>query len=388
MTKERRIKLLRELQKARGNSHIIAYATSTRPNLEAQMANDAIRIIYENLKTIKTKPEETKIDLFLYSNGGDAVMPWRLVSLIREFACKFDVLVPFRAYSAATLTCLGADNIVMHPMGELGPIDPSVTNAFNPRDEYGRYKPISVEDVSSYFALIKDELGSHQQDLIQAISGLTAQVHPLALGNVKRQHQQSEQTAKKLLRKHMPLEKEREIEDIVRHLKSKLFYHGYPINRKEAKQDLKLNIVEPEKKVEKLMWDLYLEFEKDMELQNPFQPEIEVNNASQPLREQFKQLNFEILKLLEEPQTPENQAQIQGQLQLKQMRLQILLQLLSRVEVPIKPAKRAIVQSIESSHAFTSEGRIVCEHFRHPQTGTLERKIMLEVTNEGWGKED
>ena len=271
MSKEERFKLIQELQKARGGRHLIAYVTSSKTNMGAQMADDAIRVIYEHLARIKTKPEDTKIDLFLYSYGGDAVMPWRLVNLIREFAASFEVLIPYKAYSAATLACLGADRIIMHPMGELGPIDPSVSNEFNPRNEYGRYMAISVEDVSAYFALIKDELGiTHQDDLIQAISSLTAAVHPLALGNVKRQHQQSEQTAKKLLRKHMPTEKEREMDDIVRLLKSKLFYHGYPINRKEAKDDLKLNIVEPDKRVEDLMWKLYLRFESDMDMQTPF----------------------------------------------------------------------------------------------------------------------
>ena len=387
MTKEKRFTLIKELQKARSGRHLIAYVTSSKTNMGAQMADDAIRVIYDHLTHIKSKPENTKIDLFLYSYGGDAVMPWRLVNLIREFASSFEVLVPYKAYSAATLACLGADKIVMHPMGELGPIDPSVSNEFNPRNEYGRYLPISVEDVTAYFSLIKDELGiTHQDDLIQAITSLTSSVHPLALGNIKRQHQQSEQTAKKLLRKHMPSEKEREMEDIVRHLKSKLFYHGYPINRKEAKNDLKLDVVEPDKRVEELMWKLYLEFESDMDMQTPFQPEILINNDAglSRFRQRFNKKNLELLKLLDKPQTPEIQAQTQR----IQFELQTLLQMMSRVDIPIKTVKRAMIQCESISDAFTTEGRLVCEYFRHPQTQTLEKKIMVEVIKEGWHKEE
>src|SRR5439155_25016739 len=97
-----------------------------------------------------------KLDVFLVSNGGDSVVPWRLVSLFREFAKSFNVLIPYRAYSAATLLALGADEIVMHPFGELGPIDPTVSNDFNPKEaSTNRVLGISVEDVKSYVNFIK-----------------------------------------------------------------------------------------------------------------------------------------------------------------------------------------------------------------------------------------
>ncbi|MBU0734226.1 MAG: hypothetical protein KKG10_08760, partial [Proteobacteria bacterium] len=46
--------------------------------------------------------------------------------MLREFCEKLAVLVPFRAHSAGTTLALGADEIVMGPLGELGPVDPSV----------------------------------------------------------------------------------------------------------------------------------------------------------------------------------------------------------------------------------------------------------------------
>lgn len=68
------------------------------------------------------------------------------------------MIVPHRAFSAATSIALGADEIIMYPMGMLGPTDPTVMNAFNaqnPRNP-NELLGISVEDVSAYIKLIKE----------------------------------------------------------------------------------------------------------------------------------------------------------------------------------------------------------------------------------------
>ena len=46
-----------------------------------------------------------KIDLFLYSRGGEINVPWSLVSMARQFLGDrpLGVLIPFRAHSGATL---------------------------------------------------------------------------------------------------------------------------------------------------------------------------------------------------------------------------------------------------------------------------------------------
>ncbi len=240
------------------------------------MAMDSIRLIYEHLRRAEPK-SWGNIDLFLYSNGGDGTVPWRLVTLIREKAKRFSVLVPFRAFSAATLTALGADSVVMHPMGTLGPTDPTVTNQFNPIDPTNPQKRIgiSVEDVTAYIALIKDDANiRHDDELVLAFNKLAEQVHPLALGNVKRSLSQSRMMAEKLLSLHMKGGKdEHRIQEIVDSLTSKLFFHGHPINRTEAREQVGLVTVEtPTAEVEDLMWELYTDYEQEMRLAQPFKP--------------------------------------------------------------------------------------------------------------------
>lgn len=278
MAKAERVRLIKEIEKHR-ESRVISYITSTRPGLEVQMAMDSIRRIYEHLTSERENCK--KIDLFIHSNGGDGIVPWRLVTLIREFCEKFAVIVPHRAFSAATLTALGADEVVMHGMGMLGPTDPTVVNPFNPQDPANPSQKlgISVEDVTAYLALIKEDAGiTHDDELVLAFNKLADQVHPLALGNVKRSLSQSRMMARKLLGLHMDAAQEaHKIKEIVDNLTSKLFYHGHPINRAEAKNQLGLPTIQnPDPEVEDLIWKLYLDYELEMKLDEPFNIALEL----------------------------------------------------------------------------------------------------------------
>ena len=275
MPRAERVALIEKLQALRSNRLCVVYVTSTRGNHEIAMADDVIRLFYDHLEAERDKAGNG-VDLFIHSNGGQGTVPWRLVSLIREYTQKFAVLVPHRAFSAATLVAMGADEIIMHRMGVLGPIDPSVANLFNPPHPQNPGQPlsISVEDVTAYFKLIQDEIGIHHEDeLIQAVVALTEKIHPLALGNVQRSHHQARMMARKLLKQHMSLEtQEHEIDQIIDNLKSNLFYHGHPINRKEAKTDLHLKVTEAADDQADVMWRLYVEYENALKMTEPFQP--------------------------------------------------------------------------------------------------------------------
>ncbi len=284
--KEKRTDLIEQLQTIRGNSLLITFVTGTRKGLDFPIAMDSIRKFFEHLRFVADIDPKPKIDLFIHSNGGEGIVPWKLVTLIREYSSEFNVLVPHRAFSAATLIALGADNIIMHPMGMLGPTDPTVSNQFNPQDPLNpqRLLGISVEDVGAYIDLIKKDFGiTHQDELIQAVNMLSGKVHPLALGNVKRFHSQSRMLARKILRLHMQDADEHKLNEIVDNLTSKLFFHGHPINRKEAKEDLGLKVTYPDREEENLIWNLYLEYEKEMKLDEEFRPIDEFLNQNPSL---------------------------------------------------------------------------------------------------------
>jgi hypothetical protein len=281
MAYKERIEIVKELEKLRG-SNIICYLTSVRPGVPAQMAEDQVRVFFDHLQLLPKRPVE-KLDIFLCSNGGSGTVPWRLVALFREFAASFNVLIPFRAYSAASLLALGANEIVMHPFAELGPIDPTVTNDYNPVEQStGRKLGISVEDVRAYVGFIKDTVGiTHEDELVQVIRVLAEKIHPLALGNVERFVMQSRMIAKKILKTHMgEASKEHEIQELVETMASKLYFHGHPINRSEAKNDLHLKVVNnASERIETLMWNLYRDFEEEFKNQDTFNPATLLSNV-------------------------------------------------------------------------------------------------------------
>jgi Serine dehydrogenase proteinase len=276
-----RVKLIEEIERLR-NSKVVSYLTTIRPNSVAQMAEDAVREMFDHLLLLPSRPVK-QLDVFLCSNGGSGTVPWRLVSLFREFAEKVAVLIPYRAYSAATMLALGADEIVMGPFAEMGPIDPTVTNEYNPVDPATQQRiGISVEDVKAYVAFVKDTVGiRHEDELIKAIEILAQKVHPLALGNVERFISQSRMIARKILLTHMAEEPSKhEIDEIIDTLASKLYFHGHPINRREARDELKLKVspnVPPE--LETAMWKLYLDYEAELQNKITFDPMADIYRA-------------------------------------------------------------------------------------------------------------
>lgn len=278
MTKEELIKKLEEIF----STKIISYITSDKKNGPgASIATDALDLFPRHLDSIG---EVDSISLFIYSRGGDVDVPWRLVNMIREYCKKFNVIIPYRAHSAATMICLGANKILMGKMSELSPIDPSVSNAFNPDDPKNPINkiPISVEDVTSFVELVKKEIDAetdkdiNKSDIICNIfQQLTNKIHPLALGNVQRSHKQIRFLSKILLElhlKHSNEEDNHKIEFIVDTLTEKLYSHMHLISRYEAKNIIGLKVDYLNNDEENLVKQLYEIYKTELSIGSYFNP--------------------------------------------------------------------------------------------------------------------
>jgi hypothetical protein len=276
MNTQKNIKKIEELRE----SKVITYITSDRQGpVNARVAMDIIPIISQQLRKIG---KTNKIDLVIYSSGGDTMVPWRLVSMIREYCNHFSVIIPYKAHSAATMISLGADEVVMSDMSELSPIDPSTTNVFNPTDPKNPQNriPISVEDVMAYFDLAKNKFGiKNDTDLTEIFKKFVdsnPSIHPLALGNINRTHNLIKIIAKRLLKSHKEPMKEEEIEKVIEFLTEKLYSHQYYIGRKEAKEDLGIkSVVFADKNLSDLMTEIYEDYEKEMNMRKMWNPETE-----------------------------------------------------------------------------------------------------------------
>lgn len=150
-----RVELYRELEKE-FDSKILVYVTSDRPNMAAQISPDVIDYFIDHLDKIKPCG---KISLFLYTRGGDTSTARNIVNLLRMYGDTLQVIIPHKARSAGTIISLGANEIVMTKQATLGPIDPSLYTARNPRRPEGGIFPVSVEAVKGYLEFAKNELG-------------------------------------------------------------------------------------------------------------------------------------------------------------------------------------------------------------------------------------
>lgn len=264
--------LIRQISEIRQSS-VICYIGGDRQNISTRIAPDIIPVLYKHLEEMGNN---NKIDLFLFTKGGDVLSALRLVHLIYEYTDNFSVLIPYRAYSAGTLISLGASEIVMGKMGELSPVDPNVTSMFNPEDPSNPHVrlPINVEDVYSFFSIARDVVGIKNDDaLAKVLTHLVDHVHPLAIGTIQRTYSLIRVVAKKLLLTHIDISEEAKIDKIVDNLTEKLFAHNYMISRREAREDIKLPVVYCSDQLEKAIWQLYEKYKEDLMLEQPFNPE-------------------------------------------------------------------------------------------------------------------
>jgi hypothetical protein len=269
--------LLRELEQIR-DSKIICYIGADRQSISTRIAPDIIPVFYKHL--VSLGPIK-KLDLFLFTKGGDVLTALRLVDLIYEFTDQFSLLIPYKAYSAGTLIALGASEILMNKTGELSPIDPNVTSIYNPQDPLNSTArlPVSVEDIYSFFAVTKN-LGIINEDaMVQVFLRLLDTVQPLAIGSLYRSYLLIRDVAQKLLIRHLDkLSEEQKINDIVEKLTKKFFSHNYIIGRKEALESLKLPIIYSPEVLESKLWLLYEHYADYLDLDKPYSPELSADH--------------------------------------------------------------------------------------------------------------
>jgi hypothetical protein len=273
MGRAERESLIKELEETRG-SKVLCYVTGDRNPAPAQIGDDALRPMYDHLRALG---HVKKLDLFVYSRGGAIDVPWRIVSALRTWSDEWDVLVPFRAQSAATLVALGADNIVLGPHGELGPIDP-ILNIQRfvqmPGGPQGTLvqETVSVEDVMAYVRFVQTRAGLSDQDALAVSLGrLADRLDAVALGNVYRTHSHIRDVARRILLSRRTPASEQTLATIIETLAERVYAHGHAIGLKSA-QEIGLPVRPASPEEDRVMWALLTDYESEMKLREPLDP--------------------------------------------------------------------------------------------------------------------
>lgn len=276
MARDDRLELIRQIEQRRG-SRVLVYVTGDRQNADAQMGGDAVRPIFEHVRAIRPC---NKLDVFVYSRGGALNVPWPLANAFRNAASgSWNVLVPYKAHSAATLLSLGADEIVMGAHGELGPIDPIMTATRAQPGGPPIQDRINVEDVMAYVRFVRERAGlSDQAALAEAITQLTGRLDAVALGSVHRTHSHIRDVARRMLLSRKEVAGEQALQNIVETLAERVYAHDHAIAMPEA-ADIGLPVKAADDDLDDLMWALLEQYEDQLKLREPFDPQALVQTS-------------------------------------------------------------------------------------------------------------
>ena len=342
---------------------LIVYVTSKRDGINAFMASDALPFFIDQLDQLP--PGTTNLDLLIVSLGGDPMVAWRIMSLVRQRGVdKVSVLIPQSAYTAATLLALGADEIVMHPNGHLGPIDMQITTIAE-----GRRTSFSTEDVDAFLDFVKEDLAiTDQRHLRRLFELMCKEMSTTGVGFSARGSKLAVALGERLLALH--------IKGDVNHAKrksmvdslSKQFYsHGYPVSRKEAIDvDLPVN-KERDATLEALIWNVWLDLEEELKERQPFHPVFELCNSPQ---------RDKLLSAVPQLDLPTNAPAMHSQVQLDELTNKVVM---------IDPVDfehvLAIIESPRLASRSVAKGRILCSRL-----ADLNLQFSVVVTFRGWEK--
>lgn len=213
--------------------------------------DDGVRVLYECLRRLEPA---TCLDVVLSTGGGTITAARRLALLLREYGSQIAILVPYRARSAGTLLCLSANELLMGPMAELGPLDPQIgmTGSMPPDAP----ATISAQDIQVFPAMARDWFGVERaEDRLQVLALVAQRIFPTSLSTFYRSDRLMRQIAEELLAYQLPDVEVDTRRHIVQQLVAGYAAHDYAITRAEARL-LGLRVRFPSSQEEQCIWDL------------------------------------------------------------------------------------------------------------------------------------
>ncbi len=183
-----------------------------------------------------------ELDLVVNSGGGSIHAVYQIVELLRMHTKKLTACVPFYAKSAATLLCVGADEIILDDLAQLGPLDTQVyeekrggkgqfNSALNPFKTLEQLQKFSLESLDIAVKMISlrsgmdlDDCLKHGIEFVRATTGpLFAQLNPEKLGEYSRALSVGTEYGQRLLRRFKSDWDQQKRDEVLEKL-----VHGYP----------------------------------------------------------------------------------------------------------------------------------------------------------------
>ncbi|MBW8010963.1 MAG: hypothetical protein FVQ83_06940 [Chloroflexi bacterium] len=192
------LKLIAAWEK-REKSKLFGYITTRQwPPPTLQINRSIARLIRTECADLK---KIEMLDILLDCGGGDADAAFQIITFLQSKCERLRIFVPDWAKSAATLMCLGADEIWMSNVAELGPLDAQILDPRNPQEmpvsaleQFGAMdylKTYSFEMLDTFIVLLIENLPSMRiknmipeaTDFVtKQMSALYGQVDPFHFG--------------------------------------------------------------------------------------------------------------------------------------------------------------------------------------------------------------
>lgn len=238
-----RIERIKTIQSARKSKVIVYYSIDTLSHNDAE-------ILFDLLQSVN---KQKRLDLFLLSPGGFADPAFKMACLCRDFSeDNFGVIIPHYAKSAATLLCLGSDELVMGSASEIGPTDPRIEI----KDEYGRKINVSATSVEDALKVIEEHTSSDPVKSLKYMP-LIERINLNTLGEYRRALLSSKQYAEELLKTGKLIKDKKKFKSIAKRLATTYYSHGYPIKSGVAKNELNFNVTDADDNLWKAIWQLH-----------------------------------------------------------------------------------------------------------------------------------
>jgi len=244
--------LIESIEQKRGGSRVLCIVYNDRGPLPEILTTSVLK----PLEAILSKTGKMSgLDVFLRSTGGITEVPWRIVSLLREFSDKLSIIIPSIALSGATHLAIAGDELIMTPFSVLGSVDPTRNHPLLPKDAAGKPIPTSVEDLKHCIKFIREQLGEsyQKQNLALIISELFKYISPLAIGALEQSYNLSKLITRKCLSTRKEPLTEEKINRIVDQLAGGYYSHSFLISRAEVEKDLGLPVTSPDAELVELI---------------------------------------------------------------------------------------------------------------------------------------
>jgi Serine dehydrogenase proteinase len=199
-------------------------------------------------RLLRPAKKQSKVALFLKSDGGNPEAALRFVHLLRQKFDKVTLLAPFECASAATMVALGANEIHMGPTSYLTAVDSSLKHDLSPVDHHNYLVSVSQDEVMRILRLWKEQKSGGNP-----FPEVYKYLHPLVLGALDRSSSLSMRICRELLSYHVS--NPAKAMKISRALNYDYPSHSYPITAHEARR-LGLNVRDLDPAVDTLLRDL------------------------------------------------------------------------------------------------------------------------------------